>query len=81
MLEKLIFVYHKLNDANFKLNIPVSFPLTNLDLNDYVEKKNSNAVYDLFAVSNHHGSLSNGHYTGLLYYILWDRLRISEKEF
>ncbi len=51
--------------------MPVKFPLKNLDLNKYVDrtvddqtKADADAIYDLFAVSNHHGSLSNGHYTG-----------------
>jgi len=45
----------------------VDFPLENLDLNQKVlAKRYSNDKdykYDLFAVSNHYGSLGGGHYT------------------
>jgi len=47
-----------------KLSMNVKFPIDNLDISEYVindqEKK---AVYSLYAVSNHYGSLGGGHYT------------------
>lgn len=47
----------------------MDYPLTDLDLSPYViSKKNGlnediSLLYDLYAVSNHYGSLSFGHYT------------------
>ncbi|KAF7722686.1 ubiquitin-specific protease doa4 [Apophysomyces ossiformis] len=56
-----------------KLDTMVQFPLRGLDLSSYVpstftQKTNgstdsSSFKYDLYAVSNHYGSLSGGHYT------------------
>jgi len=47
-----------------KLTAPVEFPLAGLDLSSYVLKEQTvPPVYDLFAVSNHMGSLGGGHYT------------------
>ena len=47
-----------------KLSIPVDFPLEGLDLTNYVLGDDRiGAIYDLFAVSNHYGGLSGGHYT------------------
>ncbi|CDW86593.1 ubiquitin carboxyl-terminal hydrolase [Stylonychia lemnae] len=47
-----------------KLEEIIEFPVENLDLSKQIlsqEKKNS--IYDLYAVSNHFGSLNGGHYT------------------
>ena len=42
----------------------VDFPIEGLNLNNYIlGKKDQNMIYDLFAVSNHYGGLSGGHYT------------------
>jgi ubiquitin C-terminal hydrolase len=55
--------------SNCKIDTYISFPLYDLDLNDYIVKDNndkqnkSSTKYDLVAVSNHTGSLSCGHYT------------------
>jgi ubiquitin carboxyl-terminal hydrolase 4/11/15 len=50
-----------------KLDTLVDFPLEGLDLAPYVLSKNQKAkgplIYDLFAVSNHYGSVGFGHYT------------------
>jgi len=40
----------------------VDFPLKELNLSNYIKNKN-NGIYDLYAVSNHYGGLSGGHYT------------------
>jgi ubiquitin C-terminal hydrolase len=50
----------------------VDFPTEGLDLRDYVEdiriKESPDPVlYDLYAVSNHYGSLHGGHYTAYGY--------------
>jgi ubiquitin C-terminal hydrolase len=44
-----------------KIESMVTCPLVDLDLSEYCE--NANAKYNLFAVSNHYGGLSGGHYT------------------
>merc|ERR1711879_378076 len=43
----------------------VDFPLESLDMSKYVmgsESKSEPQIYDLYAVSNHMGSMSGGHY-------------------
>ena len=45
-----------------KLVTKVDFPITGLNLSDYVIGPNTQQ-YDLYAVSNHFGSLGGGHYT------------------
>lgn len=53
-----------------KVNILVNFPVSDLDLGPHLlPSNNSNHgsisdMYDLYAVSNHYGNLSGGHYTG-----------------
>lgn len=53
-----------------KLSDFVDFPVNNLNLTDFVAQTRSEPemagkkfVYDLYAVSNHFGSLGGGHYT------------------
>jgi len=48
-----------------KLTTTIDFPINGLDLGKFAPKRNSAvpAVYNLFAVSNHTGSLGGGHYT------------------
>jgi len=41
----------------------VDFPLEGLNLNNYILGKTEDMIYDLYAVSNHYGGLSGGHYT------------------
>ncbi|XP_064292959.1 ubiquitin carboxyl-terminal hydrolase 2-like isoform X4 [Plodia interpunctella] len=45
-----------------KLNVLVEFPLSNLDMGPYAANR-QNAVYNLYAVSNHSGTTYSGHYT------------------
>ena len=53
-----------MSTISHKLNSLVNFPLEGLDLTPYVHEKNDErSVYDCFAVSNHFGSASGGHYT------------------
>ena len=50
--------------ARDKIDTLVDFPLQGLDLSGSVKSTQSEPpIYDLFAVSNHFGSLSSGHYT------------------
>ena len=60
----LIIQIKRFNHIN-KINTKVDFPLTDLDLSKYTlsNDKQREIKYDLFAVANHYGSLSFGHYT------------------
>ena len=58
--------------SNSKLTYPVDFPLVDLNVKQFVSTTNDDdeddsdrqyGLYDLFAVCNHRGSMSNGHYT------------------
>jgi ubiquitin carboxyl-terminal hydrolase 4/11/15 len=44
----------------------VNFPINDFDVSEFVEDKSANNVYDLFAISNHYGSLGGGHYTAFV---------------
>eukprot|EP00826_Nyctotherus_ovalis_P005881 TRINITY_DN1133_c0_g3_i2.p1 TRINITY_DN1133_c0_g3~~TRINITY_DN1133_c0_g3_i2.p1 ORF type:complete len:814 (-),score=283.68 TRINITY_DN1133_c0_g3_i2:45-2486(-) len=46
-----------------RLNVLVNFPLRDLDLSPYIKKYEKPPIYDLYAVSNHYGSIDFGHYT------------------
>ncbi len=46
-----------------KINQMVSFPLEGLDMSKYLIDATTKSVYNLYAVSNHFGSLNGGHYT------------------
>ena len=63
----LVIDFKRFNYRNQKNQIPIDFPLENLNLSDYVigYKKNS-YVYDLYAVCNHSGSSLGGHYTAFV---------------
>lgn len=45
----------------------VDFPINGLNLTEYVDKKHNDEtfIYDLYAVSQHYGSLRGGHYTAV----------------
>ncbi|KAL4474713.1 hypothetical protein ABPG72_002306 [Tetrahymena utriculariae] len=47
-----------------KINDLIDFPIENLDMTKYVLGSNGKPqIYDLFAVSQHYGSMGGGHYT------------------
>lgn len=49
---------------NGKNETLVNYPIENLDLRDYIVGENKeNAIYSMFAISQHFGTLSQGHYT------------------
>ncbi|XP_032833061.2 uncharacterized protein LOC116955847 [Petromyzon marinus] len=48
-----------------KLTAPVNYPLRGLDLTAYTTESNACALYDLYAVSLHSGSMQCGHYVSL----------------
>ena len=51
-------------DSTKKISETVDFPINGLDLTRFIVGQNSQKVlYDLYAISNHFGSLSGGHYT------------------
>jgi len=69
-----------------KITSKINFPLTDLDLSKYTHpfKTNENKYkYNLFAISNHYGTLSGGHYTAYVkdkirnYWVSFDDSRIS----
>ena len=62
----LIIQIKRFNHSN-KINTKVNFPLTDLDIRNYIlsKDKNDHIKYDLFAVANHYGSLYYGHYTAI----------------
>lgn len=54
------------SNFNGKNQTLVEYPLEGLDLRNFIVGENTgNAIYDLFAVSQHFGNLSSGHYTSL----------------
>jgi len=60
----LILCFNRFTNDRVKINLPIDFPINNLNLNKYVvgyEKQKS--IYDLFAICNHMGGLDGGHYT------------------
>ncbi|XP_047247526.1 ubiquitin carboxyl-terminal hydrolase 2a isoform X2 [Girardinichthys multiradiatus] len=46
-----------------KLSTFVNFPMKDLDLREFASGNSTNAVYNLYAVSNHSGTTMGGHYT------------------
>ena len=48
-----------------KLETFVNFPIHDLDLTNYVAHKRGpeRQLYELYALSNHYGSMASGHYT------------------
>lgn len=54
----------RFNNKNMKAQTLVNFPIDNLDLTKYViGYKKESYLYDLYAICNHSGSSSGGHYT------------------
>jgi ubiquitin C-terminal hydrolase len=61
----LIIHLKRFDNSGKKIDIPVDFPLDNLDLTEYVSSdKNdpNNYIYSLYAVNCHMGSSNSGHY-------------------
>jgi ubiquitin C-terminal hydrolase len=50
---------------NGKNESKIEYPITGLDLRNYVVGDDSSQIYDLIGISQHFGSLSSGHYTAL----------------
>ena len=63
---KILILQLKRFNHMSKINTKVNYPLTDLDLSKYIISNNTtkkSIKYDLFAVANHYGTLSFGHYT------------------
>ena len=60
-----------------KLNRVVDFPLVNFDLRKYTKTADIAPIYDLYAVSNHYGSIGFGHYTA----VAWNKEKKAWYEF
>uniref|UniRef100_A0A3B4A0T9 Ubiquitin carboxyl-terminal hydrolase 2 n=1 Tax=Periophthalmus magnuspinnatus TaxID=409849 RepID=A0A3B4A0T9_9GOBI len=61
---KILVLLKRFSEARrtSKLSTFVNFPMKDLDLREF-SSDNSNAVYNLYAVSNHSGTTMGGHYT------------------
>lgn len=65
---KRFYADHELSGYRKKQNM-VAFPLKHLDVRSFVARSelnntvNTRTVYNLYAVSNHYGSMEGGHYT------------------
>lgn len=48
-----------------KLETFVNFPIHDFDLTNYIANKNNSRrqLYELYALTNHYGSMGSGHYT------------------
>jgi ubiquitin carboxyl-terminal hydrolase 4/11/15 len=69
-LPKILFIcisrFRKKNNDYKKNEKYVQFPIENLNMNKYLAFKNeNNYIYDLFAVCQHYGGTSRGHYTAV----------------
>lgn len=61
----LIIHLKRFNNRGEKVNADVKYPLTDLDLTEFVSKDKcdpNNYIYTLYAVNYHSGSLDSGHY-------------------
>ena len=62
---EILIIHLKRFKNNYKLGNLIKFPIEGLDMGKYIhykENENNDYIYDLFAVSNHDGSLEGGHY-------------------
>lgn len=60
----LVIDIKRFNSQNMKNQIPIHFPLENLNLSKYViGYKKDSYVYDLYGICNHSGNVFGGHYT------------------
>jgi len=63
----LVIDFKRFNSNNRKNQIPIQFPLENLDLSPYtIGYKEKSYVYDLYGICNHSGSVLGGHYTSFV---------------
>ena len=60
---KILIIHLKRFNNNKKINTFIEYPLTDLDINPFIQSNDKISKYDLFGVINHFGSLEYGHYT------------------
>jgi uncharacterized UBP type Zn finger protein len=54
------------SSSNEKKEVYIKYPINDLDLSDYIENiEEKNEKYDLYAVIQHHGQITQGHYTAI----------------
>ena len=59
----ILILHLKRFTNNSKISILIDYPLKNLDLTPFINHSDGSSMkYDLFAVSNHYGSMCGGHY-------------------
>lgn len=59
----LTFSFNKFNEMGGKINQKIDFPTNKTFFRDLVErKKYKKSIYELVAIGNHQGNLTNGHY-------------------
>ena len=60
----ILIIHLKRFSNNSKIDNVVRFPITDLDIREFVEeaKPDEEYKYDLFAIANHYGSMGFGHY-------------------
>lgn len=63
----LIIHLKRFNNDNQKINNFINYPINNLEINNFILTKNEykKTIYDLFAICNHYGSISFGHYISI----------------
>ena len=52
-----------------KMNCPIKFPINNINIKPYITESDNpeiNKIYDLYAIVNHIGNLSSGHYYSII---------------
>lgn len=63
----LVIDLKRFNSKNRKNQVPVQFPIENLDLSPFtIGYKEKSYVYDLYGICNHSGSVLGGHYTSFI---------------
>ena len=54
------------SSSNEKKEVYIKYPINDLDLSDYIENiEEKKEKYDLYAVIQHHGKITQGHYTAI----------------
>ena len=65
-LKRFSYTLGFFSSSNEKKYTFIKYPIKDLDLSKYVEDKKGNVQkYDLYAVIQHHGEISQGHYTAI----------------
>jgi len=63
-LPSILILHLKRFNNNSKIKILIDFPITDLNLNEFIEDKHDiNYCYELIGVANHIGDMGFGHYT------------------